>query len=612
MTSTQSENTAAITLALKRHWGFRSFKPLQEEVIASILEGRDSLAVLPTGGGKSLCFQLPALLLKGMAIVLSPLISLMKDQVDSLKGMGIAAEYLNSSQQAREQRRVVRRIQQGEVRILYISPERLLTDKTRELLKPIPLSFFVIDEAHCISQWGHDFREDYRNLNIIRDIYTTRSIHAFTASATVAVQRDISEQLRLKNPSIHIGRIDRPNLIYRVAPRAHILSQITDTLKKHAGEPGILYCLRRTDVDTISARLNALGYRNLPYHAGLPDETRRLHQEAFAREEVDIIVATVAFGMGIDRSNIRFVIHAAMPRSLEYYHQETGRAGRDSLPAHCYMFYGGGDFRIWNFLTEESPNREIMLEKLRTLYNFCSRPQCRHRAVAQYFGQDYDRVSCDACDFCLHEVDMVKDPLRMSQEILSCVAAVTNRRYGFGAGHAANILKGNATEAVTRWHHEGVPAFGRMAAHSVEFIRFMIEQLIGQDMLMRDTEYKTLSITETGLRVTRGEVVPRLAQPLVAIKKKEISRRRRQKRETEWAGVHQDLFNLLKKKRMELARRQGVPAFIIFGDKTLRDMAAVKPTTREACATVFGIGEHKLNAYADDFIHVVRQFLHTT
>ena len=318
-----------IRAALKKYWGYDSFLPLQEEAISSILKGRDSLTMLATGGGKSLCFQLPALLQPGLAVVLSPLISLMKDQVDSLKDMGIAAEVLNSSLSPEEQRSVVAGIREGEVRLLYLSPERLQRPDTLELLKSVPLSFFVIDEAHCISHWGHDFREEYRNLGIIKETFKPISVHAFTATATEEVQKDILEQLRLQNPQHHIGRVDRPNLTYRVRPRTQILTQVTDLLQKHEDESGIIYCLRRDDVDSLSARLNELGFKNLPYHAGLDDDTRRLHQDQFAREQVDVMVATIAFGMGIDRSNIRFVIHTAMPKSIEHYHQETGRAGRD-------------------------------------------------------------------------------------------------------------------------------------------------------------------------------------------------------------------------------------------------------------------------------------------
>jgi len=600
-----------ITAILGKYWGYTSFLPLQEETILSILGGRDTLTMLATGGGKSLCFQLPAVLKDGLAVVISPLISLMKDQVDSLKDMGIAAECLNSSLPPEEQRSIVKKIQRREGKLLYLSPERLQKESTIDLLKSVPLSFFVIDEAHCISHWGHDFREDYRNLGIIKEVFRPLAVHAFTATATQEVQKDILEQLRLENPQTHIGPVDRPNLTYRVNPRSQVVSQVVGLLKKHPDEPGIIYCLRRDDVDALSARLNDLGYPNLPYHAGLPDETRRSHQDQFAREDVDIMVATIAFGMGIDRSNIRFIIHTAMPKSIEHYHQETGRAGRDGLPASCYMLYGGSDFLTWKSLPEDSPQKAVMLDKLQRLYHFCSQPYCRHKVLVNYFGQEYEKASCEACDYCLNELEMVEDPLVVGQKILSCVYRVHQAGgLGFGAGHIANVLKGNRTDQVEKWGHHGLSTFGLMANESVAFIRYMIEQLIGQDFLRREGEFSTLSLADSARKVLRGEQAPVLVKPLVAAKKKEIARKGRAKREEEWTGVDQELFQLLKKTRAELAHQQGVPAFIIFGDKSLKDMATIKPITREAFATVYGVGDHKLGVYAEAFIGVIKKYLY--
>ncbi len=605
------QKSKEIAAVLREYWGYTSFLPLQEETISSILAGRDTLTMLATGGGKSLCFQLPALLKEGLAVVISPLISLMKDQVDSLKDMGIAAAVLNSSLALEEQGRVVDRVEDGQVKLLYISPERLQQERTRQLLQSVPLSFFVIDEAHCISHWGHDFREDYRNLRIIKETFRPISVHAFTATATEEVQKDILEELRLEDPQTHIGPVDRPNLTYRVRPRAQIISQVTDLLKKHAGEAGIIYCLRRDDVDTLSARLNALGFKNLPYHAGLEDDVRRLHQDRFAREEVDVMVATIAFGMGIDRSNIRFVIHTAMPKSIEHYHQETGRAGRDGLPAHCYLFYGGSDYLTWKSLLEDSPHKEVMLDKLQRLYHFCSQPHCRHKVLANYFGQDYGKPSCEACDYCLNELEMVENPLIAAQKILSCVYRVHQvSGIGFGAGHIANVLKGNQSDQVETWGHHGLSTFGLMAEESVAFIRYMIEQLIGQGFLRREGEFSTLSLTDSAKKILKGELTPVLVKPLVAAKKKEITQKGRKKKEEEWAEIDQELFQVLRSKRAELARNQGVPAFIIFGDKSLRDMARIKPTNREAFTTVYGVGDYKLHAYADAFIEVIKNFLH--
>ncbi|RPJ42431.1 MAG: DNA helicase RecQ [Deltaproteobacteria bacterium] len=595
---------------LKTYWGYKSFLPLQEETISSILAGQDTLTMLATGGGKSLCFQLPALLKDSLTVVISPLISLMKDQVDGLQDLGIAAECLNSSLFPEEQRSIENQVRKGEVKLLYISPERLQKEGMIKLLKSVPLSFFVIDEAHCISHWGHDFREEYRNLGMIKEAFAPVAVHAFTATATAEVRRDILEQLRLQNPQSHIGPVDRPNLTYRVRLRSQIVGQVADLLKKHADEPGIIYCLRRDDVNTLSARLNDLGFRNLPYHAGLADETRQFHQDQFASEKIDIMVATIAFGMGIDRSNIRYVIHTAMPKSIEHYHQETGRAGRDGLPAYCYMFYGGSDYLTWRSLLEDSPQKEVMLDKLQRLYHFCAQPHCRHQVLVKYFDQDYEKASCEACDYCLNELEMVGDPLIIGQKILSCVYRVQQGSgLGFGAGHIANVLKGNQTDQVETWGHQRLSTYGLMATESVAFIRYMIEQLIGQGYLRREGEFSILSLTDSAREVLRGELTPVLVKPLVAAKKKEITRKGRQKKEEEWAEVDQELFHLLRNKRMELAQQQSVPAFIIFGDKSLRDMAMIKPVTKEAFAAVYGVGDHKLRAYADAFIEAIKKYL---
>jgi ATP-dependent DNA helicase RecQ len=601
-----SEKTYA---TLKKYWGYDSFLPLQEETIEYMLRKKETLTVLPTGGGKSLCYQLPAVLSDGLAVVISPLISLMKDQVDSLCAMGIAAECLHSGLSGKEQNLIIQRLVAQEVKLLYVAPERINQDSMYALLKELKLSFFIIDEAHCISHWGHDFRPEYRRLKNLRHAFAQVSMHAFTATATPEVARDICIELALNEPKVLIGSIDRENLTYRVQPRHAILKQVTEIVAKHAGEAGIIYCLRRKDVESLSSQLAAAGYANVRYHAGLSDRERHVNQESFMRGRVDLVVATIAFGMGIDRSDIRFVIHAAMPKSIEHYQQETGRAGRDGLAAHCYLFYGGGDFRLWSYFAEESANKEILLKKLSEIYNLCTRPQCRHRVLSEYFGQDYDKKSCGACDFCLNEVDMVEEPLIVAQKVLSCVVRVWKHGgYGFGAGHIANILKGVLTDKVIERGHEDLSTFGIMQDESHAYIRFMIEQLIAQNCLERQAPYGILALGPAGRSVLRAEMVPVLAKPLVARKKKEILKARKKRRETEWEGVDAGLFNLLKAKRYQIAAAKGVPPYIIFGDRSLKDMALKRPTEHATFATVFGVGDSKCKAYADIFIKVIKDY----
>ncbi len=412
--------------------------------------------------------------------------------------------------------------------------------------------------------------------------------------------------MNLDAPHVYVGNIDRPNLCYRILPRSgNVLGQIVDAIEKHPNEPGIVYCLRRADVDTISKKLNDLGYKNLPYHAGLGDPERKKNQEEFSQERVNIIVATIAFGMGVDRSNIRYIIHAAMPKSIEHYQQETGRAGRDGLPADCYLFYSGGDYRIWEFMLRDSADRLVMLQKLRAMYNFCVRPECRHRYLVNYFAQKYEEANCGACDYCLGEVDMVPNPLIVGQKIISCVAKVQER---FGADYISDILRGTASLVIKQRGHENISTFGLMSSETKVYIRFMIEQLIGQGFLRREGEFMTIAITDTGRSLLKGEITPVLAKPIVAAKKKDIEKKSRSKRSQDWEGVDEKLFDMLRAKRTELAGRKGVPAYIIFSDKTLRDMTVVKPKTLDQFATVFGVGAAKQKEYGEIFTEIIREY----
>jgi ATP-dependent DNA helicase RecQ len=396
--------TTAIEDLLKRHWGYDSFLPFQKEAIEAICAGRDTAVVLPTGGGKSLCFQAPALALQGLTLVISPLIALMKDQVDGLLEIGIEGARIDSSMTESERTDVFARLQSRQVKILYVSPERLVTTGFLDFVRSLRVSSVAIDEAHCVSMWGHDFRPEYRQLQIVRETLPGVPIGAYTATATERVRRDMCEQLQLRDPLILVGRFDRPNLNFRLEPRWDVLHQVKQVLNRRRGQSGIIYCIRRNDVDELSEQLQDSGYRALPYHAGMDDSDRKRNQDAFITGQADIVVATVAFGMGIDKSNVRYVIHSGMPKSIEHYQQETGRAGRDGQSAECPLFYSAADYLSWRWILENGETRhalDIHLQKLDEMYLFCTQSQCRHRAISRYFGQELESDNCRACDVCL-------------------------------------------------------------------------------------------------------------------------------------------------------------------------------------------------------------------
>lgn len=581
---------------LRQYWGYDSFLPLQEEAMNCVLHGQDSVVVLPTGGGKSLCFQAPAMCLPGLAIVVSPLISLMKDQVDSLRNCGVPAACSNSTQSAAERRRVGDDIRAGRLRLLYLAPERLLTEGTLEFLQSAQVSLVAIDEAHCISSWGHDFRPEYRGLRVLRETFPRVGIHAYTATASQAVRRDIAEQLQLRDPEILVGSFDRPNLIYKVQRRHDRLRQIREVLERHRGESGIIYCITRKDVDQTTAALTELGYHALPYHAGLSDDQRHRNQDAFIEDEADTIVATVAFGMGIDKPNVRYVIHAGMPKSLESYQQESGRAGRDGLEAECCLFFSGGDYGVWKSIIEESEPaaRQGALKSLSAMLNFCSGVQCRHRAIVEYFGQQLQAANCGACDVCLGQLDLVDDPLTLGQKIMSCVMRLQQR---FGADYTAKVLSGSKDQRILQFGHDRLSTWGLLADENLRTIRDWIEQLASQEFLVKVGEYNQLQVTPVGWRLLRGEITPRLLRPARPAKGVKAAAP-----EDSWEGVDRGLFDELRRLRHERAAAQNLPAYIVFGDASLRDMARRRPSTLDGFRQVKGVGEKKLADYGQAFI----------
>ena len=586
---------------LKKYWGYSGFRPLQKEAMDCVLIGRDSIVVLPTGGGKSLCFQAPALALPHTTLVISPLISLMKDQLDALSECGIAAGRLDSSLSAREKAEVLHRLRAGELKLIYVSPERLLSEGFLDFMKNSGVSAIAIDEAHCVSMWGHDFRPEYRRLRVLREIFPKVPIGAYTATATVEVRRDIAVQLGLDNPEILVGDFDRPNLVYRVRRRVNTVNQIREIINRHAGESGIIYCIRRSDVDEITAALIKNSHRAVPYHAGMTDADRKKSQDAFINEEAEVIVATVAFGMGIDKSNVRYVIHAGMPKSLEHYQQESGRAGRDGLEAECVLFYSGLDYRIWRNIVEESEpgTKETGLVKLGRMYGFCSSVACRHRALLEYFGQGFFAETCSACDICLGEMEGVGDALIIAQKILSGVARQKER---FGADYTAGVLTGSREDRIIANHHDQLSTYGILKDATRPVVRDWIEQLVEQEYIVRIGDYGVLKLTAKAARVLRGEETPLLLES----RKKKAPPKKTAIEDDSWAGVDRKLFDRLRKMRLELARRNNIPAYVVFSDVTLRDLARKRPKTPEALLGVSGIGLKKLDQYGEMILEIIQ------
>ncbi len=596
---------------LKQYWGYDDFRPLQLAAMQAIVESRDSVVVLPTGGGKSLCFQAPALLLPGLAVVVSPLISLMKDQVDALTACGVPAAYLNSTSTADERRRAAADIRAGRLKLLYLSPERLMIDGTLEFLEQAQLSFLAIDEAHCISDWGHDFRPEYRSLGSLRSAFPALNLHAYTATATQRVRDDIVRQLGLVNPQVLVGSFDRPNLEYRVSRRTDLMAQIHEIVARHADQSGIIYAIRRRDVEGICDALRQGGLSALPYHAGMTDDQRRRNQEQFSLDQAKIIVATVAFGMGIDKPDVRYVIHAAAPKSVEHYQQESGRAGRDGLEAECHLLYTAGDFVTWRKLQEnpESGNKDAVNALLAGIERYCTALECRHRVIARYFDQELATANCGACDVCLDDVNLLGDSLVVAQKILSCVARL---REGFGAAYVGRVLVGSRDERILERGHDRLSTHGILAEHRRSDVRIWIDQLLGQEFLTLEGEYRLLKLTPAGWKVLRGEVTPQLTdagRSTGAASANGAARAAKAKAAVDsWAGVDRDLFEELRVWRRAKAVERGVPPFVVFGDRALRDLARRRPSTSEKLLHVSGIGEKKSAEFGAELLRIVAEY----
>jgi ATP-dependent DNA helicase RecQ len=595
-----------LLLTLKTTFGYDSFRPLQREIIETSLAGRDVFALLPTGGGKSLCFQLPALIRPGLTVVVSPLIALMKDQVDQMQAAGVAATYLNSSLDAAAARSRLAGLHRGEWRLLYVAPERLLLEEWQQNLKAWNVSALVIDEAHCVSEWGHDFRPEYRQLSKLRDWLPGVPMMALTATATERVRADVMSHLRLKDPAFFVASFNRPNLSYRVLPKDQPAKQVLEFVRRRAGECGIVYCASRAAAERVAESLAGHGLPARPYHAGLSAEERTRNQELFLRDEVRIICATIAFGMGINKPNVRWVIHHDLPKNIEGYYQETGRAGRDGLPADCLLLFSAGDAaKQTHFIDEmtDADEQQIARSQLRRMMHFAESAGCRRTELLGYFSEKYPIENCGGCDNCLEPRDTYDGTL-VAQKFLSCVYRIRQAGgFAVGLNHIIAVLTGTDNERIQRWGHDRLSTYGigkeldkaQWAAVGRELSRL---GFVGQ----AEGQFPTLELTEAGLEVLRSRA------PIILTKSLEKPVARRVRREGD-VVCDEILFERLRQVRRTLADERSVPAYVICGDVTLRQMARQYPESESAMEGIFGMGEKKRAEFGEVFAAAIRAHL---
>ena len=582
-------------------FGYERFRGDQAAIIDAVLAGRDALVLMPTGGGKSLCYQIPALMRDGAGLVVSPLIALMQDQVQALNEFGVEAAFLNSSLSRQEQGAVIRRLEAGEIKLLYVAPERLVQPQTQSLLAGIPLALIAIDEAHCVSQWGHDFRQDYLALDRLREIFPGVPRLALTATATTIVREEIVERLALDAPAIFVSPFDRPNIRYMVQPKTDARRQLGELLRGHANEAGIVYCMSRKKVESIATSLQSEGYNALPYHAGLPAETRAEHQHRFLTEEAVIVVATIAFGMGIDRPDVRFVAHLDLPKNIESYYQETGRAGRDGEPADAWMVYGLQDVvRLRQMLDDSEADEEHKRhdrQKLDALLGWCEVTDCRRRPLLAYFGDEYPEP-CGNCDNCLSPPSSW-DGTEAAQKLMSAVYRTGQR---FGAAYVVDVLLGKETDRIRHNGHDKLRVYGIGTELAAPAWRSVVRQLIVQGYLRADQHrYGALVLTEESRPVLRGEVELKLRED----KKLKTEKKARRDRAAALAPADQPLFEKLREFRREIADELNLPPYVIFHDATLMQMAEERPATEAALLAINGVGEAKMRRYGSAFLEVI-------
>jgi len=601
---------------LKQSFGFDSFRPLQEEIIRDALAGRDVLALLPTGGGKSLCFQLPALAREGLTVVVSPLISLMKDQVDALQASGIEATFLNSTLTANEAGRRMLGLRNGEYKLLYVAPERLMLSGFLANLKNWNVNQIAIDEAHCISEWGHDFRPEYRRLAQLRELFPQTPLMALTATATPRVRSDILKQLRLRQPKCYVASFNRPNLTYRVLAKQGSYKQLLSFVNARPDDSGIVYCQSRNSTENVAARLQADGINAQPYHAGLDAKTRATNQEMFLRDDVRVICATIAFGMGINKPNVRFVVHYDLPKNVEGFYQETGRAGRDGLPSECLLLFSAGDAVKYSKFHDEISNeneRKIARQQLRHMVELAESPECRRAALLRYFGEEFREPNCGACDNCLTPRETYDGTVE-AQKFLSCVYRLREKSgFDFGVNQVAEVLTGAQTEKVLKWDHQSVSTYGIGKEHSrAQWI------LIGRELArlgyvrQLPEKFNVLQVTDEGRRALKEREPIVIAKPIAPLKPEKLPAARKYHARDYGVGAiecDEKLFDRLRRLRKKIADERSLPAYIIFSDVSLRQMARHYPTTESEFARISGVGERKLADFGKVFMDSISAYL---
>lgn len=589
---------------LKKYFGFDALRPMQEEIIRTVLEGLDAFVLMPTGGGKSLCYQLPALLLPGATLVISPLISLMKDQVDALAANGVPAACLNSTLESREQRLIEDATREGKIKLLYIAPERLSSPSCRRWLQTISVSLIAVDEAHCISEWGHDFRPDYRNVNLLRDSFPKAPVIALTATATEHVRKDIVRELRLEKARLFLASFNRPNLRYHVEPKQRAFPRLLSLLSERRNESVIIYCSSRKGTETLTRDLQHEGHAAAAYHAGLTGAERNKTQKNFVKDNIRIIVATIAFGMGIDKPDVRLVVHYDVPKTIEGYYQETGRAGRDGLPSDCVLLYAPGDVRKHRYFIDQMQDREEQMrsaEQLRQVGNYCDTLACRRQFLLRYFGETWNDDSCASCDNCLSPKPLV-DATVMAQKILSAILKTGER---FGARYIVQVLRGASGADIARNGHQHLSVYGIAKETSRESLQAIIRALVTRGLLIRtDGDYPTLRVSSAGRRWLQERQTLSLPAWETARPDSSGESKKDDRYDTE-------LFETLRTLRKHIADRDRVPPFVVFGDASLRAMCQQFPQTLGEFARIPGVGQEKLRRYGDAFLRVISGYAAT-